>query len=358
MPNPLASASLLVHPHQIEIQDFDWYALVIDARSAAAYREDRLPGAVNIPASQIGWSQAHKQAAPAPHEARAVNGPQSMPRALVPHTSRLVTGDTVLVYCDRGGLDSMVWARPLRAAGMRVDVLGGGWGNYRRWVDAGLELLPRLLTFRRLVAPPVSGLCRILGVLMQQGEQVLDISTMAGQRLVPGLTLSGDEPPSQSAFDSLLLGALRRFDSMRPVWVRVGPAPLDGLTVPPALRDALQRSDAVLLDVPLPERARAWFERMQAMGTSLANMVDAFGASASPPPSKLLEQWRALANSGDFMNALSGIINAYIDPQNDVSRAVEQADVLRLLSLDTDSVVSSVREWLSAHGDLSAAARR
>lgn len=219
-------------------------------------------------------------------------------------------------------------------------------------------MLPRVLTFRRLVAPPVSGLCRILGVLAQQGEQVLDISTMAGQRLVPGLTLPGDEPPSQQAFETLLLDALRHFDSVRPVWVRVGPAPLERLTLPPALRDTFQRSQAVLLEVPLPERARAWFERMQAMGTSLANMVDAFKASTSPPPSTLLEQWRALAGTGDFVKALSGIIDAYIDAQNDVSRWVARADMMRLFSLDTEAVAAGVREWLSARAGKPAAARQ
>jgi tRNA 2-selenouridine synthase len=358
MPNPLASIDPLVHPHQMEIQDFASYTLVIDARSEAAYREDRLPGAINIPAAKAGPSLAHRSESAPSHETPASNGPPSVPHALAPHASRLIAGDTVLVYCDRGGLDSMVWAAPLRAAGMRVDVLGGGWVNYRRWVDAGLELLPRVLTFRRLMAPPVSGLCRILGVLAQQGEQVLDISAIAGQRLVPGLTLPGDELPSQPAFETLLLDALRHFDSMRPVWVRVGPAPLEGLNLPSALRDAFERSEAVLLEVPSPERARAWFERMQGMGTSLANMVDAFGASTSPPPSKLLEQWRALANAGDFMKALSGIIDAYIDPRNDVSRWDAQAEVMRLLSLDTEAVVPRVREWLSAHADSPAAARR
>jgi tRNA 2-selenouridine synthase len=358
MPNPLASIDPLVHPHQMEIQDFASYTLVIDARSAEAYREDRLPGAINIPAAKAGPSPAHRLVAAPPHKMPASAELPAVPHALAHHASHLVAGDTVLVYCDCGGLDSMVWAEPLQAAGMRVDLLGGGWINYRRWVDAGLELLPRVLTFRRLVAPPVSGLCRILGVLAQQGEQVLDISAIAGQRLVPGLTLPGDEPPSQAAFETLLLDALRHFDSMRPVWVRVGPAPLEGLNLPPALRDAFQQSEAVLLEVPLAERARAWFERMQAMGTSLANMVDAFGASTSPPPSKLLAQWRALANAGDFVKALSGIIDAYIDPRNDVSRWVAQAEVLSLLSLDTEAVVPSVREWLSAHGGPSAAARR
>jgi tRNA 2-selenouridine synthase len=358
MPKPLASIDPLVHPHQMEIQDFASYALVIDARSAAAYREDRLPGAINIPAAKAGPSFADRPEGAPSHKTPAPNGQRSMPHALAPHASRLIAGDTVLVYCDRGGLDSMVWAAPLRAAGMRVDLLGGGWVNYRHWVDAGLELLPRVLTFRRLMAPPVSGLCRILGVLAQQGEQVLDISAIAGQRLVPGLTLPGDEPPSQAAFETLLLDALRHFDSMRPVWVRVGPAPLEGLTLPSALRDAFERSEAVLLEVPLAERARAWFERMQGMGTSLANMVDAFGASTSPPPSKLLEQWRALAKSGDFVKALSGIIDAYIDPRNDVSRWGAEAEVMRLLSLDTEAVVFRVREWLSVHAGSPAAAHR
>jgi hypothetical protein len=155
----------------------------------------------------------------------------------------------------------------------------------------------------------------------------------------------------------LLLDALRHFDSMRPVWVRVGPAPLEGLNLPSALRDAFQRSEAVLLEVPLAERARAWFERMQAMGTSLANLVDAFGASTSPPPSKLLQQWRALGNAGDFLRALSGIIDAYIDPRNDVSQWSAQAEVLRLLSLDTEAVVPRLREWLSAHAGLPAGVR-
>ena len=49
MPTHLASLDSLVHPHQMEVQEFASYALVIDARSAEAYQEDHLPGAVNVP---------------------------------------------------------------------------------------------------------------------------------------------------------------------------------------------------------------------------------------------------------------------------------------------------------------------
>ena len=49
MPTHLASLDSLVHPHQIEVQEFSSYALVIDARSAEAYQEDHIPGAVSVP---------------------------------------------------------------------------------------------------------------------------------------------------------------------------------------------------------------------------------------------------------------------------------------------------------------------
>jgi tRNA 2-selenouridine synthase len=342
MPASLASLGALVHPHQMEIQDFNLYALVIDARQPESFSDDHIPGAVNVPAASAGSVQTPMQpVAPAVAEP----GP-AMPFALADRVKRLAPDDLVLVYCDRGGLDSEVWARPLRAAGFRVDVLGGGWGNYRRWVDAGLTVLPRALRFRHLIAPPVSGLCRVLGVLAKQGQQVLDISELAGQRLVPGLTLRCDSPPSQAAFETQLLEQLRRFDPDLPVWVRVGPAPLDGLILPPALREAIERCESVRLEVPLAERAQAWFERMQSMKTSLAALIEILGTSALPPSPVHAQQWDSLGQAGQTLNALAGIIDLYIDPNNAVEDVMPACGVLRLPSLDTDTIVHAVKDWL------------
>lgn len=343
MPASLASHGALVHPHQMEIQDFNLYALVIDARRPEAYSDDHIPGAVNVPVVAARSSTLPSQpASPAVAEPAL-----ALPYELADHVKPLASDDLVLVYCDRGGLDSEVWARPLRAAGLRVDVLGGGWVNYRRWVDAGLTVLPRALSFRHLIAPPVSGLCRVLGVLAQQGQQVLDISELAGQRFVPGLTLRCDSPPSQAAFETQLLERLRRFDPDLPVWVRLGPAPLHGLALPPALREAIGRCESVRLEVPLAERARAWFERMQSMKTSLAAMIEALGTSALPPSPVHIQQWDSLGQAGHTLDALAGIIDGYIDPTNTVCDAVPPGRVVRLPSLETDAVVQTVRDWLS-----------
>ena len=54
MPASLASHGALVHPHQMEIQDFNLYALVIDVRPPEAFSDDHLPGAVNMPVASAG----------------------------------------------------------------------------------------------------------------------------------------------------------------------------------------------------------------------------------------------------------------------------------------------------------------
>jgi tRNA 2-selenouridine synthase len=340
----LASLGSLVHPHQMEIQEFDFYSLVIDARSAQAYEEDHLPGAISIPiASEHGTALGAMPVALVARDA----GPK-LPYALAGHVGRLAAGDTVLVYCDRGGLDSLVWAEPLKAAGFRVDVLGGGWINFRRWVSAGLEVLPRTLTFRPLLAPPVGGLCRVLNRLTHTGEQVVDLTALAGQELVPGMTLVGDKPPSQSAFETALLIELRKLDPQRPVWTRLAWCGLGGLQLPPALRDALQYTSSLQLEVPLDVRAVAWSERLQALGTDMAALLQAISASTKPPAVAAIKQWQRLAEAGQMTDALTDIIKNYIDSRGAVSPMSAPGHVARLASLATEVVEMEVEQWRSA----------
>jgi len=341
MPTHLASLGSLVHPHQMEVQEFDSYGLVIDARSAEAYQDDHLPGAVSVPVRlPHGATPREEMAGVIASEA----GPP-LPYALAAQLHRPAAGDTVLVYCDRGGLDSMVWAEPLKAAGFRVDVLGGGWSNYRRWVNAGLEVLPRVLTFRRLVAPPVGGLCRVVERLAQLGERILDLTALAGQKLAPGLTLVGDTPPSQAAFETALLDALRRFNPRRPVWVRDGLNGFGELALPPSLSDALQRSDSLWLEVPLTVRAQAWAERMEVMGIDVAGLLRAISASTAPPNAAAIEQWRSMANAGQGIDALTEIVKGYIDPPGHVASWTGQRHLFKLASLTADTVAAEVEQW-------------
>ena len=236
MPTPLAPLGSLVHPHQMEVQEFASYALIVDARGAAAFEDDHIPGAIHVPV----WSGESAGLL----TSVAADASSVLPAPLTVQVQLLGPSDRVLVYCDRGGLDSLVWATPLRAAGFEVDVLGGGWINYRRWVSAGLDLLPRLLTFRRLTSSSDSGLQQVVLALSQRGEQVLDLPALTDQS--SGTTRTG-AATSQGALETVLLDVLRRFDAQRPVWALDGVEASGRLTLPAALRDALSRSEEITL---------------------------------------------------------------------------------------------------------------
>ncbi len=111
-PDPVATAieeylafttysSSLIWPEQIPEQDWK-KIMVIDARDATQYKEDHIPGAVNIE-----W------------------------REIVPRRSELPTDKMVLIYCNSGSLSAQsVFA--LRLLGMEnVKVLQDGFEGWK-----------------------------------------------------------------------------------------------------------------------------------------------------------------------------------------------------------------------------------
>ena len=140
MPTTASCASAAVHPHQLEVQEFASYALVIDARSPREFAEDHIPRAVNLPVvddqqyAEVGTR--HRTDTHAAYLIGVEYSLRNIAAQIKPLISRFRSDDRFLVYCFRGGKRSRLWADNLRTIGFQVDVLSGGWKNYRRWVRA------------------------------------------------------------------------------------------------------------------------------------------------------------------------------------------------------------------------------
>jgi tRNA 2-selenouridine synthase len=198
---PIESLAGVFHPHAIEVQDFPYYSLVIDLRSAREYADDHIPGAICLDPAE--WSPGAGIASAPPLAAQETSN-QALPAALAAAVAHVRLDQAILVYCGQGGLQSAPVAQALRWRGWTVDVLYGGWVNYRRWVLAGLELLPRLIRFRVLACTLGSETARILAVMRNQGHQVLDLEALAGKRRF-ALRAQSKSQPAQAWFDSQLL---------------------------------------------------------------------------------------------------------------------------------------------------------
>ena len=344
MPNQEASLALLVHPHQLEVQEFTSYALVVDARGRAEFAIDHIADAINVPVRDASLQLKRRS------HTSVDDSESALPRALAAQVNCLDTAAPLLVYCDRGGLDSLVWAEPLRRGGRRVDVLPGGWINYRRWVTAGLEILPRSMRLLRLFGAPGSATQRVVTALAGNGHQVIDMATVSGLGIAPGVPLPASSRLTQSGFETRLLDTLRTMDTGREVWIAHSEATPADLSWPPALRSALNRASTVRLDVPLAVRVRAWRDELKAAAITGDRLIDLFKTVTPAVGMPMVDKWRRTFKDHGIEALLAAILVGLID----ASFAAHHANAESPRPLQTLAVKSlSVAFLAKATADLS-----
>lgn len=306
------------HPHQLEVQDFSTYALIIDARSPHEYSEDHIPGAMNLPVvddqeyAEVGTR--HKDDKHAAYLIGVEYSLRNIAMQIKPLISKYQPTDRMLVYCFRGGKRSRLWADNLRTIGFTVDVLKGGWKNYRRWVMAGLETLPRIFDFRVLGGPTGCGKTRMLAALARQGEQVLDLEALANHRGSLIGALPGIGQPSQKLFDSLLLERFRSFSPAKPIWLEAESKKIGNVQLPMALFEAMHRSQTIQLSAPMTERVKLWAEDYPHFCTDPQAMVDKLKPLIPLVGKVEYETWQSLAAQGQTAELFERIMLKHYDP--------------------------------------------
>ncbi len=359
----IESLAGVFHPHAIEVQDFSHYRAIIDLRSAAAFEDDHIPGALH--ADVRDWMMGAASAvgaqstAPAP-QPLAVHEPSmpELPPALLSAVAAVGQDQALLVYCDQGGRVSSSVARALRWRGWTVDVLPGGWINYRRWVVAGLEVLPRLVPFRVIASALGSETVRIMTALRNLGQQVLEIEALAGERrnaLSAPVSMSAAARPAQAWFDSQLLQALRALDPRSPVWVADTDARLGTVVLPGAMLDALAIAPVGQLQIDLAIRAAAWAEDEPLCANAEVLIQTVANRNPQPLPA-LVAHWHQIAKRGGGVRLWSSVLSEHLEPVYQTQRAA-RADRQHALpsltagSLSGAALAQALRLWLPTPAD-------
>lgn len=307
------------HPHQLEIQEFDQYDLIIDARSPREFAEDHVPGAVNLPVvdndqyAEVGTTHKTDK-----HRAYVLGVAQSlrnMAEAIDTRIRHLPQSARILVYCFRGGKRSRLWTDTLRTIGFKTDVLIGGWKRYRRWVSESLATYPAQFSYRVLSGPTGCGKTRLLHALEAVGEQVLDLEGLASHRGSLMGAIPGVAQPSQKLFDSMVLQKLRTFDPERPVWVEAESKKIGQVQLPTTLYESMHRSvTCYALDAPMAERVRLWHEDFghfrsdpEALLGCLRHLVPLVGREE-------FDTWRSLGQAGRMDELFERLMLNHYDP--------------------------------------------
>ena len=335
------------NPAQLGVKEFAAYDLVIDARSPREFAVDHVPGAKNLPVvndeqyARVGT--IHKTDT---HAAYLIGVQWSLANIAQHIASEIVhfrKGSHFLVYCFRGGKRSKLWADNLRTIGFKVDVLPGGWKQYRRWVQASLEAIAPTFTLRVLSGSTGSGKTRLLHALAKAGEQVLDLEAIALHRGSLIGAVPGTPQPAQKGFDSALLNVLRGFDPARPVWLEAESKKIGNVQIPAALYESMHKTTPIKVVAPMAERVRLWREDYRHFVEDPVAMVETLSPLKPLIGQQELTLWRDLAQAGQVDELFQRVMEQHYDPcyarsQKKYYKTADEAPVLELRSLSADSL--------------------
>ena len=304
----------------VTLDQIGTYDTLIDARSPAEFALDHLPGAINLPVLDDEQRRIvgtlYKQSGA--FEARRIGGAW-VARNIARHIEAVMQDRPArwrpLVYCWRGGQRSGAFALWLRQIGWAAAQLQGGYKAYRRWVVEQLDTLPPALHWRVIAGPTGSGKTRLLQALAARGAQVLDLEALARHRgSILGAWPDGQPQPSQKAFDTALVHALRRFDPALPVWVEAESRKIGNLQLPEAMSAALRRAPRVLIQVPFAARLALVLQDYAWLGRDPQALALRLGALHGLHSNDTLVRWQAWAQAGQLPELFAELMIHHYDP--------------------------------------------
>lgn len=323
---------------------------IIDARSAAEFADDHLPGAINLPVlddaerAEVGTIYVQDSRFKARKRGAALvarNAARHLETALADKPADY----RPLVYCWRGGQRSGAFAMILGQIGWQVGVLDGGWKAWRRLVQKALYEAPFPVPVMVLDGNTGTAKTAILHHVAARGGQVIDLEGLARHRgslfgLVPG-----DAQPSQKAFESALAHVVSTLDPARPVLVEAESNRIGALRLPPSLWQAMQAAQRIQINAPLAARAH-WLTR--AYGDIIADPVELtarIGALAPFQARETLAAWLSLAQTQQFEALAARLMAEHYDPRYE--RTALRAGRLADHVLETPSLAPEAQESLA-----------
>lgn len=333
---------------------------IVDVRSPGEFAEDHVPGAVNLPVlsdaerAEVGAIYVQDSR----FKARRI-GAAYVAKNVAQHLQTAFSdrdgGFQPLIYCWRGGMRSNAMAVILSQVGWRTTLLTGGYRTYRRSVTARLYDAETPLNLILLDGHTGSAKTEILGRLADRGVQVIDLEGLAQHRgsLFGG---RGRAQPSQKMFESRLLAALDAVDPARPIVVEAESSKIGERMLPPVLWRAMAAAPRIELIAPREARAAYLVEAYRDVVENRDLLEQAFARLPTYPGRQRLEDWRGLAQAGQFEDLAFALMERHYDPaydrssRKDTRPRIGTVEVAALDASAQNDAAAQVARIVATHG--------
>ncbi|MGC4022126.1 MAG: tRNA 2-selenouridine(34) synthase MnmH [Cyclobacteriaceae bacterium] len=223
---------------------------IVDVRSPIEFWQGHILNAINIPLlnneerAMVGTDYKKKGQAEAIKTGIRLVGPRL--EQIISDTEKIAAGKELLVHCWRGGMRSDNFSKFIGMAGIKSQVLKGGYKAYRQFA---LETFKKPLSLILLGGCTGSGKSEVIRALKGQDEQILDLEKMANHK---GSAFGGMMMPPQPTteqFQNELFEDILKLDLTKRIWVEDESIAIGKIFLPPDFWTTMSSSKIVKLDV-------------------------------------------------------------------------------------------------------------
>lgn len=290
--------------------------LLVDVRTPLEYREDHLPGAINVPLlsneERVEIGTLYKRTGP--HGARVKGLELTAPRfpEIVEQIAEAASGRPVLVYCWRGGLRSRTVASILELTGFQVSQLEGGYKTYRAWITSFFS--PFRPSGPLVVIHGLTGIGKTTFIQMLDRDRftVADLEGLARHRGSAFGELGLQQDISQKMFESLLWNELRKSPPGKPVILEGESRRIGRIFLPGNLYEAMRDGIKIWCEASLETRVDRLIEEYgreeyrDGMAQALIRIRKRLGGDKYEEIREALDKW-------DLRAFMSELLISYYD---------------------------------------------
>ena len=326
---------------------------IIDVRAPAEYRDDHVPGAVNLPVlsdaqrAEVGTIFANVS----PFSARKIGGAQVAQNTAAHLQGPLADKDGAwqpLVYCWRGGQRSGAFATILDQVGWRVQVLNGGYQSYRHEVVKTLYKMP--LPHRLMLISGGTGTAKtaLLQQLAGRGAQILDIEGIAAHRGSLFGQISTAQP-TQKMFETSIADLLSTLVPDKITFVEAESSKVGKLLIPPSLWALMTNAPCIEIIADLGSRSRFLCQAYVNLTQDKALISDLLDKLRPYHSGERIAQWQTQVQTDEWQTLAAGLIKYHYDPRYAKSASVKDEPVYRIKLCDLNqSTLAQTADTLHA----------
>ena len=320
----------------LNLESFDE---IIDVRSPAEFKDDHIPGAINLPvlfdAERESVGYIYKQESR--FKARKI-GAAYISRNVGEHLANSLATKardwSPLIYCWRGGQRSSSISLILSEVGWRPTILQKGYKNYRRNAVRFLETFNIKHKVILISGNTGTGKTELLEKLASFGLQTVNLEKLAKHRGSIFGKLKSPQP-SQKLFESLLFFNIQKFDPSEPIIMEAESNKIGAISIPAGLWNCMKQAPRIELIASAKERSKYLVKAYCDLTENLDDLRNKLNLLIPLQGQKKINEYLKLVSSKNFSQLALDLIVSHYDPRYENTQQKKRSLILNSIQMNS-----------------------